>query len=75
MTAWAVLLLGAGAWCLYLVWQALHSGEVRQPRGWRVHERDEEPFTYWLSVTLYLVCAALGLGFGGRVLHALLLRS
>ena len=46
----------------------------RQPRGWRVHERGEEPFRYWFSVALYLVCAALGLGYGGAAVYALLLR-
>ena len=74
MIVWAFLLLGAGGWCLHLVRQALLSGEVRQPRGWRVHERGEEPFRYWFSVALYLVCAALGLGYGGAAVYALLLR-
>ena len=75
MMLWALLLLGAGAWCLHLERQALHSGEVRQPRGWRTFERDDEPLRYWFSVALYLVCAALGLGYGGTAVYALLLRT
>jgi hypothetical protein len=48
---------------------------VRQPRGWRTFERDDEPLRYWFSVALYLVCAALGLGYGGVAVYALLLRT
>ena len=75
MMLWPLLLLGAGAWCLHLERRALHSGEVRQPRGWRTFERDDEPLRYWFSVALYLVCAALGLGYGGVAVYALLLRT
>mgnify|MGYP003622421675 CR=1 FL=1 len=66
---------GRRGWCLHLERQALHSGEVRQPRGWRTFERDDEPLRYWFSVALYLVCAALGLGYGGVAVYALLLRT
>ncbi len=72
---WTLLLLGAGGWFLRLVWQALHSGEVQQPRGRRIYNRDSEPVAYWLSVLVYGVCAALGLGYGSLAFFGLLPRA
>lgn len=73
MMFWALLLLLAGGWSLHLVWRALERGEVQQSRGWRIYCRSSEPLAYGLTVLLYAICAALGLGLGGMSVFHLLM--